>query len=234
MIALCASHINCSYRIDSLYRQIESLLAQTIKFQHIYVSISGIDKVKDFDGVTFILHTTQLSQFEHYSVLASHLINYSDEYCLLCDDDDFCNPKRNEVYLNNINTHDVIFCKYGTLSLGIQDDKTPTDFTIKELTKNGQISEYNREYFMFCTKIKYLIYFCHIAKDILNINGCDLIWRNFMIFKCTHVFTPEHWLYEHSSWTKLDSNTVKLGLDLSEILVLWNTYKNKLLNYNEV
>lgn len=91
---LIASHLNTEDRVKTLEYAINSVLNNTVKPDHIYVSYSGLEYEKHTDEplVTIIRQLVQLQQFEHYKFLTKY-VDSNDIICFLDDDDLYTNDK---------------------------------------------------------------------------------------------------------------------------------------------
>lgn len=113
VVAVCASHVDTERRFGLLMAQLASLAAQTRPVEvHLGVSFApglGHLRARLFAEVPTCVTVyvtlnpsgeSRVAQFRHYSRLARALP--ADAWCLFCDDDDFCHPRRAEIVADNL------------------------------------------------------------------------------------------------------------------------------------
>ena len=242
-VQLCASHVASWRRFHALCRQLNSIRAQTVKAP-LLLSISTSPELgKDVrDALT--KHTVdmiiniywrdkQLSQFEHYALLATELSDENNTWCLFFDDDDFCHPKRVEWYMDAINNceSDTVFCCNGVMGI-FSDSAIEMDLfqlTKNENTKPNSIGRGGDEYWMFATRLKYLKTFCDcVGNQILSSIACDLVWRNFLRITNCKFANASTWLYAKTMDNTFDHVSLNNDAIVKVALINWNNVKNKL------
>jgi hypothetical protein len=219
LIQLCASHISCKKRIDTLCRQLDSILAQTI-YAPFFLSISTIpelytevrSRLQKYTDI-HIYFRPQLSQFEHYALLVDEI--EEDDWCIFCDDDDFCHPDRVKWYTENIalnqNNYRVIFPLNGTLSVYIEGS---LDMNFIELLNHGEnnptkISHTAFEYWMFAAHADVLREFFELNKNNIKNKFCDICFRNFLKTNCKFI-KSDTWLYAKTMDVSFDHASIDL------------------------
>jgi len=221
-------------RYDTLCRQLDSILAQTI-YAPLFLSISVVpelykevyEKLETYrESVHIFWRLSQLSQFEHYALLTNEIMNLVEYksynlqniWYIFCDDDDFCHPDRVKWYTENIklyqNIYDTIFpidgcmCVYKDGSLTM----TYSDLLEYERKKPETISHIAYEYWMFATHADLFKLFCDNSKTNLNNKYCDICFRNFIRKTNLKFVKSDTWLYAKT----MDKSFDHVSLDLLE------------------
>lgn len=221
LIQLCASHISCKKRIDTLCRQLDSVLAQTI-YIPFFLSISAISElyteVRDrLEKYTTDIHIhfrpDKLSQFEHYALLVEFL--NKDAWYIFCDDDDFCHPDRVKWYYENIelyNAYDTIFPVNGTMSVYKDGslDMTLDDLFEHESKFPETISHTAFEYWMFATRADIFKQFFELNKNNIKNKFCDICFRNFLRKTNCKFIKSDTWLYAKTMEISFDHVSIDL------------------------
>lgn len=217
LIALCASHIDCYKRLCALHRMLNSVAAQTISVD-LYLSISGahestIETIRDHGAKVHVFaRQAPLTQFQHYKLLCADLLSnqesVEDVWCMFTDDDDVWNERRVEAYLYAIKSsvHDVVVCAGGRMH-------------------NGRLVESPIEYFEYAARFTLFKHFFDTARPaLLELRGCDLIWRNVLRSQLATVFRPfdtAGWLYWHET---PEERMDQLWTYIGETKQGWQTY----------
>ena len=209
IVQLCASHVDNGLRLRSLLRLLRSVVAQTVRVP-MYLSVScdpliwkdahtaiDVDQLQDYE-ITVRWRHNRMSQFEHYALLTSELgLKY--EWCILCDDDDYCHPNRVAWYMDAvISAEDVVMCSDGSLNvhcIGATDlELDDLDTYAKE--NPDSLGRGGNEHWMYAARTRILRKFCNgIGMDVLKNVACDLVWRNLLRILDCKIVSTSTWVY---------------------------------------
>ena len=172
---LCASHIDYLERLDNLKHNLQNI--DGVESADIFISISSekeyathiVSLKSEFPKINIYTHSEKKSQFEHFQFLETQLDEAKDMWVMFFDDDDLCHPARFSVFKYFINLHshntDIIYFDQSAL----YDTEPPSN------------KKYcSQEYFSFTCKIRKFKDFFKLFDYITNINGCDLLFRNYL------------------------------------------------------
>jgi hypothetical protein len=244
IVCFIASYITNKNRCNLLSCMIKSVLNQTIKIP-IYISISSNEechkdikeletKYQHHNYVKIFLHNDKKSQFEHYSFLCGQIseILHSITWCMFCDDDDYCHPKRASNYyemIKNTNRRDLAVQNNNVLLLQESVDTCDHSLeyclqSLKDRINNTNVC-YNAEYFTYCTRLSTVTLFCNIMKRhfLLHSPLCDVVLGS-VLWNRSRLFCRENkWMYAYSIRSSKDRMSRKYNLTYYN-----NTYDIKL------
>lgn len=213
LVNMCASHIDNKARLMCLDRQIKCLLNQSIRAS-IYISMSYekdmyddlnnlIESLKKEKELTiYVHHKTRLSQFQHYSYIINNSSIHDDSWILFCDDDDICNTKRNEIYIEQIHKNKnefIIICDVGQLcildSSVIEMDESDVNNYYSNHHVECMTSKAIEHFMVICRSWIFKKYLYLIDDKMLRYTGCDLLWHSYLTSLPHESFESKSWIY---------------------------------------
>lgn len=229
VVVACASHVDSPARRACLLRQLHSLRAQTAPLR-CFLSVSGDHAPASYpEGVVVCREDDgRLSQFEHYKRLVLGPLTRV-RWLMFVDDDDFCHPRRNQLYLEQIaraSECEHVYCRGAQLEVVGADAHRLRYEELEAVacSDRGRVTDGAREYYCFAVRVERMRSFLESIERVdpaaPKYSACDLLFRAYLSRLPCRVFEAQTWVYAKTmSPSVLDH--ASLELDFWAINVPW-------------
>lgn len=231
LIALCASHINNTHRLQCLLSMIKSWREQTLQCK-LFISLSYdtvqitkkilLQSLPSCEDLHINIRDCPLRQFEHYKMLSDEVsLDHTDAFVIFSDDDDVWHPDRVKTFSKCLRLFQFgllyMYCPMYAEQIekrGTDDVMTSHGVTIHlEKGEVKTIEEWTGygNYVSYVLNIKTLLAFMQQCPPyILSHKFCDMFFLKFIRLSLGQQYAPiptDNWMYYYRHGGQTDSVT---------------------------